>query len=349
MIKTKEEYEKLLANTRSGRTSKRIFPEFWLKRNYKKEAAESLAYKTYTGTISEEELRKTKICSSYIVDFWTIRGYTEDAARQKVSDQQRKNSLRVLEKYSPEERKKFSACSIEYYLNRGLSIDEAHQARSDRQRTFSLKKCIQQHGEKIGREIWEERQKKWQTALNSKPEEEIKRINSLKGSTLNNFMRLYGEEGEEKYKKWVTEYKKRLKRNGMPGFSQESLDWFNSFIPKDIMDEASVGENERFIFDGKKIFFYDFTYRDVIVEYHSSLYHFNPRLDSDREWSSPFGLTKEQSLKNDAYKKQLAESKGFKFFEFYSDDSEEFEQDIKSKILIQLEYAKNNHQIVEST
>lgn len=348
MLKTKEEYEKLLANTRRGRISNKIFPEFWLKRKYNKEAAESLAFKTYTGSISEEELRKTKICTTYSVDFWTIRGYTEEIARQKVSDLQRKNSLRTLEKYSPEERKKFSTSCIEYYLDRGLGLEEAQQVRSDRQRTFSLKKCIQQHGEIVGREIWEERQNKWQTTMNSKPEEEIDRINSLKGATLDNFIRLYGEEGEDKYEKWVIEYKKRLKRNGMPGFSQESLDWFMSFIPKDIMEEASVGENERYIFDGKKVFYYDFTYRDVIVEYHGSLYHFNPRFSPNREWSSPFGLTKEQSLKKDAHKKQLAESNGFKFFEFYSNDSEEFEQDIKSKILIQLEYAKNNHQIVES-
>lgn len=74
--------------------------------------------------------------------------------------------------------------TIDYYLARGLSKDEAELKLSDRQTTFSLDKCIKKYGAEKGTEIWEKRQEKWQSTLNSKSPEEIQSINAKKISKI---------------------------------------------------------------------------------------------------------------------------------------------------------------------
>ena len=75
---------------------------------------------------------------------------------------------------------------IQYFIDKGLTKDEAKIALKERQTTFSLKKCIMKYGEIEGTKRWKERQIKWQNTLNSKSEEEIKRINMSKSSGKNN-------------------------------------------------------------------------------------------------------------------------------------------------------------------
>lgn len=55
--------------------------------------------------------------------------------------------------------------NIEYYLNKGMNEDDAREALHDRQATFSLYKCVQQHGETKGLEIFNNRQKIWNKKL----------------------------------------------------------------------------------------------------------------------------------------------------------------------------------------
>lgn len=50
---------------------------------------------------------------------------------------------------------------ITYYTSRGATEEEAKKLLSERQSTFSLKICIEKHGELEGRRIWNERQTKW--------------------------------------------------------------------------------------------------------------------------------------------------------------------------------------------
>lgn len=58
--------------------------------------------------------------------------------------------------------------SIEYYTSRGMSEEEAIIARSERQSTFSLDKCIAEHGEVKGIQVWSDRQIKWMSSLQDK-------------------------------------------------------------------------------------------------------------------------------------------------------------------------------------
>lgn len=86
---------------------------------------------------------------------------------------------------------------IQYFIDKGLTEDEAITALKERQAVFSLEKCIMKYGEIEGVKRWKERQIKWQNTLNSKSEEEIKRINISKSSgknsvsTINGYCLLY--------------------------------------------------------------------------------------------------------------------------------------------------------------
>ena len=51
---------------------------------------------------------------------------------------------------------------IEYWLKKTSgNLDEAKKLLSQRQTTFSLKSCIEKHGEKEGKQIWLNRQERW--------------------------------------------------------------------------------------------------------------------------------------------------------------------------------------------
>lgn len=75
--------------------------------------------------------------------------------------------------------------TIDYYLTRGYSERKAKEMFRERQNTFSLEKCIQRHGNDEGFRVWKKRQEKWQNTLLQKSQDEINRINQLKGSGIN--------------------------------------------------------------------------------------------------------------------------------------------------------------------
>ena len=70
--------------------------------------------------------------------------------------------------------------TMAYWLKLGYTQDQATIKLSERQTTFSLDICITKHGLVEGTRKWNERQKKWQKSINSKPIEEIERINRAK-------------------------------------------------------------------------------------------------------------------------------------------------------------------------
>ena len=69
---------------------------------------------------------------------------------------------------------------LKYWLNKGYSEEEAKGKVRERQKTFTLEKCIAKYGEERGKQIYEDRQIRWQQTLKSKPIEEQIRINRNK-------------------------------------------------------------------------------------------------------------------------------------------------------------------------
>lgn len=341
-----ENFNNLLVSKERNRKRKKYFPEYWEHRNYLPKQAFDLAYKHYTNTITEEEVEKTRVAQCIIIDFWLIRGYTLQEAIAKVSEKQKANGQKIRDKYTLEERRKFSTSCLEYYLDRGYTLQEAKELRSKRQATFSLEKCVERHGEERGKEVFEDRQERWQASLRDKPQEEIDDMHRRQGITLENYINKYGKElGEKKYAVWLEEYSLRLKRNGMAKYSQESIIFFKSFVPNEILERSDYGEKEHLLVTNNKIYFFDFRFKNVLIEYHGYIYHANPDAVNLDEWKSPFGLTGRESVKKDAEKRKTAEEQGFKVFEVYSNDSVDTKRFKISRILEAL-YEANQDEVI---
>ena len=75
--------------------------------------------------------------------------------------------------------------TIEYWLkNTDGDLEEAQKLLTERQTTFSLNICIEKHGQELGREVWLERQYKWQDNINSKSPKELEEINKKKSNSM---------------------------------------------------------------------------------------------------------------------------------------------------------------------
>lgn len=316
------------------------------KRKFLLHKAEEMAKKYYNDLDFKFEISTFAKTNK---NYWIDRGYNEEEAVNIVKEIQSKNSKKRWDKVDKGQRKGLFNTSIEYYLRLGYTEDEAIHLRKERQRTFSLEKCIEKYGEEKGFQVWKERQKKWQDTLNSKSEEEKQTINNKKSPTIRNFIRKHGEElGIKKYNEWVISYKERLSNRGK-GYSIEACEWFESFIPSEILKKSFYKEKEFFLHDGVSVYFYDFTYKKIIIEYHGYVYHCNPSVIKNiEEWKSPYGTTGYESIKKDKHKRKLAEQNGFMYFEYYSNDSKEKEIEIKQKILEALNEADQN-QTIKST
>lgn len=115
-------------------------------------------------------------------NYWLDRGWSEEEAKEKISELQKKNANIFMAKKQndPYFYSATTSTQIGYWTNKGYSEDEAKLKLSERQRTFTLEKCVEKYGEAEGRNRWEARQNKWITTLSLKSKEEIKRINEQK-------------------------------------------------------------------------------------------------------------------------------------------------------------------------
>lgn len=209
----------------------------------------------------------------------------------------------------------------EYWILQGFTEEEASKKVSEAQTTFSLKICIEKYGEEEGYKIWKERQDKWQIALNSKSQYEKILINKKKNIYNIQSYILRGFSEEESL---------ILLNNNINNtnrtFSTECI----NFIEKNFtnLDGCLYGQNEWCVYDEEKekISYYDFTNLDkkIIFEYHGEKFHPNTKILSEKELSEWRHIYSKQgpqkSIDKDLYKKQLAISLGFNYFEIYSND-----------------------------
>jgi hypothetical protein len=227
---------------------------------------------------------------------------------------------------------------IEYWLKKGYSTDEAlsmlNKIFTERP-SFSKEYCISKYGYKRGIKIWEERQKLWQESLyKDKSDEEIKIMHNSRATTLDNYIKKYGEKlGVDKYEEMID----NRKANNAVYSSKQATRFFVMLYKKlrkvGIIDSkepyfAISGSKERFIMDkeNKKIFFYDFCIEKlkIIVEYHGIVFH--PR--EDREWKQLFegmAKTKEEAYANDTHKEIIAKNKGYDYLVVWSDSNIQYE------------------------
>jgi len=127
--------------------------EFWMKKG-----------------LSEVEAKlKIKSQRKMNKEYWLKKGFTKDEAIKNISIFQKENSKKHKKKWDElkhtiEYKQQYNT-KIEYYLINGFNYDEAEERLKNRQSTFSKELCIKKYGEKIGLEIFNERQHKWQDTL----------------------------------------------------------------------------------------------------------------------------------------------------------------------------------------
>lgn len=163
---------------------------------------------------------------------------------------------------------------IEYYIRQGFTKEEAEEKLKDRQNTSSLDKFIKRYGENEGRKRFLERQTRWKSSLQ-------KSFNHSGTPYTQSQIAL----------KMLTDLCNRL-----------SID-----MPK--MELCLINENRNKI---KSHYFYDFNYKDKIIEFNGDYWHCNPKTWSKDKYNKSLHLTAQEVWNKDADKKKCAESHGYK-------------------------------------
>lgn len=175
---SEEEAVKQIALKQSN-NSKKVKPENQLKR-----CCRRIEYWLEKGLSNEEAKSRLKLfqrtSSKRCVEYWMSRGSSLEESKILVSNNQSIVAKHYVNNVPSEERRKRNRLCREYWLEKGLTEKEIEKQLSDNGYAFSLKLCIEKYGEELGFEVWQKRQEKWQSALNSKPQEEIDEINSRK-------------------------------------------------------------------------------------------------------------------------------------------------------------------------
>lgn len=127
---------------------------FWIKRGYSKLDAD----------FQVKSRRKTN------KEYWMKQGFSESDSIKKVTEfQKNSNSIFIQKINSDIDYRELvnskRSNNYKYWINLGYSENESIKKVSERQSTFSLKKCIEKYGDLEGREIWQDRQKRWQKSL----------------------------------------------------------------------------------------------------------------------------------------------------------------------------------------
>lgn len=320
-------FKELLDSKERNRKKKKYFPEYYLSRNYLPEQSTKLAFKHFNNTMLDGEIRMMTISSGWSIAFWLIRGYTEEEAKLKVIEIQRNNGKRKIAKYSVEELRLQSKRCSEYWVALGYYKEDAKLKVSEYQTTFTLDKLIEKHGEVEGFKIWEARQVKWQTTMNNKSKEEIDEINVKRNIfNLDNLIRIHGGEvGPIKYKENMLRAS-MLSSTSKCSTSKSSIKFFDKLEKKLNREYGISGLESKYGNKGEfsikrdnlnQVFLYDYTIENlkIIIEYHGEMWH--PK-QGQYDWVSPLNETYETKYNRDQEKKQLAISKGFIFYEYFS-------------------------------
>lgn len=174
---------------------------------------------------------------------------------------------------------------IDFYLNQGMSLEDATKALSNRQTTFSLEKCIEKYGTLIGVSVWQERQNKWQDNINSKPDEERQRINSLKVGR--------GAAVSKPEKELFAEISKEI--SGLKSQFQ-----------------IKTSKNTWFM--------YDIQYGCNIIEFNGDFWHMNPALYAEDFYNKRIKCTASEIRLKDKEKAQCAIDSGYKILVVWEKD-----------------------------
>jgi hypothetical protein len=193
---------------------------------------------------------------------------------------------------------------LEYYTNKGMSDEDAAAALSARQTTFSLEKCIDKLGEIKGRERWNERQAKWMKSIDSLPEEEKLRINSLKASSA----------------------------GATSKAERELFDILEQSLPELGKSLSLSRENK------SRYYSYDMFYKNKIIEYNGDFWHANPKIYDVTFVNRVSKKTASEIWEKEFDKGVVAKQNGYEVFTIWETD---YKKDKQKCIKECLEFLQN--------
>lgn len=241
---------------------------FWIKKGYSK----------------EESIIKIKSQRKLNIEYWVNRGYSKEEAIINVKLFQKENSKKHELKWEnlkhTTEYKEQQTTRIEYWIKKGYSKEKSKIKLKERQSTFSKEICIQKYGEKIGLEIFNERQNKWQDTL--------QKNGNLKGG--------YSKISQKLFNKLLEHYNNK---------------------DKEYVYFATKNKELRLNKSTDRLFLYDFVdlKNKKIIEYNGDLYHANPLKYNKNDTPHPYknNLIAEDIWLKDNLKRKIAEDDGFEY------------------------------------
>ena len=121
------------------------------------------------------------------VNYWLEKGYSKEGA----AEMRRQHQANFCKQsgIARKHQKDIMPNQVGFWLKKGISLEEAKLKVSERQRTFSYQKCIKKYGYEKGKQMFEDRQKRWQASLkNNNSEQRLKEINNLKKHNLETYI-----------------------------------------------------------------------------------------------------------------------------------------------------------------
>ena len=183
------------------------------------------------------------------------------------------------------------------------NVEQAKKLYKDRQATFTLEKCIKKHGKEKGKQIFNNRQKKWSNKI------------------------------EEKYKNG--EFTRFCESN----WSSSEINFINDLVKSFNLKEheyySAVNGNQffRHFKELKKTFAYDFVYSNKIIEFNGDYWHMNPEKYNKNDFNKSIQETAENKWKIDALKNNMIKSKGYQVLVIWESEYQQKPKDIIQKCI----------------
>lgn len=241
----------------------------------------------YSETLSTAQKKRnanpeTKSLLPTQKEFWMRKGFSEEEAIQKVNDTQEKAQARAIAVYH-EHRRDWH--NVDFWTEKGYSLEDAKaevEQRMNRCRDYSvhtLERMIERYGEVEGQKRWDVYTEKLR-----------KNVNAMQ------------EEGRFTYA------------------SKASLDFFTRLINRMNLDKEHVimkhedyGNIEFGITTDAGRCMYDFKYKNVIIEYNCTLWHYHPDHHDKYRWKDDPEKIK-QRVELDEFKVEVATENGYNIF-----------------------------------
>lgn len=220
-------------------------------------------------------------------EYWINKGYSDHEAQiLALKSKNNNNKLGAKSSANSNVRRITSKRCREYYICRGYSTEEADILVSKGQKYFSKDICIKKYGEEKGLKVWQDRQNKWQSTLDSKTDEEKFRINRLKLS------------------KGIT----------VSRAEKTILEQIKNVFPK-VKHQFTLLDTSN-----KKQYVYDINVDKKIIEYNGDFWHSNPSKYSPDFTNPRTKLKASDKWAIDALKINYAESQGYQVLVIWESD-----------------------------